>query len=37
MPGWDLWVMWPDTDDINTAKGLIQQVINGEAPPPPAE
>ena len=37
MPGWDLWVMWPDTDDINTAKGLIQQVINGEAPTPPAE
>ena len=36
MPGWDLWVMWPDEDDINTAKTLVQQVWNGEAPTLPA-
>ncbi len=32
-----LWVMWPDTDMINTAKGLVQQVLDGEVPTPPAE
>lgn len=37
MPGWDLWVMWPDEDDINTAKTLVQQVIDGEVPALPAE
>ncbi len=37
MPGWDLWVMWPDEDDINTAKTLVQQVMNGEVPTLPAE
>ena len=37
MPGWDLWVMWPDEDDINTAKTLVQQVWNGEVPTLPAK
>ena len=36
MPGWDLWVMWPNEDDIATAKALIQQVWNGEVPTVPA-
>ena len=31
-----LWVMWPDEDDINTAKTLVQQVMNGEVPTLPA-
>ena len=37
MPGWDLWVMWPNEEDINTAKALVQQVMNGEVPTLPAE
>lgn len=36
MPGWDLWVMWPNEDQISTAKMLVQQVMNGEVPTLPA-
>ena len=28
----DLWVMWPDKEGVETAKNLIQQVMNGQAP-----
>ena len=31
-----LWVMWPDDEMVNIAKGLIQQVFNGEVPTLPA-
>lgn len=37
MPGWDLWVMWPEESDMDTAKALIQQVMNGEVPTVPAD
>ena len=37
MPGQALWVMWPDATQINTAKGLIQQVLNGETPTLPQD
>lgn len=33
----ELWVMWPDDEMIATAKSLIQQVVNGEVPTPPAD
>ena len=36
MPGWDLWVMQPDDDTVDAAKTMIQQVLNGEVPTPPA-
>ena len=29
--------MWPDATQINTAKGLIQQVLNGETPTLPQD
>ena len=32
MPGWDLWVMWPEEQDIETAKELIQQVLTAKLP-----
>ena len=35
--GEELWVMWPDATQINTAKGLIQQVLNGETPTLPQD
>ena len=28
----NLWVMWPNEDMVNTAKGLIAQLMNGETP-----
>ncbi len=34
--GW-AWVMWPDYDSVEIAKGLIRQVMNGEVPTPPEE
>jgi hypothetical protein len=37
MGAYDLWVMWPDEDMVNTAKAMAQQVINGEVPTLPAE
>lgn len=37
MPGQELWVMWPDAEQINTAKNLIRQVMNGETPVLPKE
>lgn len=30
MPGWSLYVMYPDEDSVDTAKNLINQVIVGE-------
>ena len=35
--GEELWVMWPNATQINTAKGLIQQVLNGETPTLPQD
>ena len=35
--GEELWVMWPDATQINTAKGLIQQILNGETPTLPQD
>ncbi len=35
MPGWDLWVMWPNEADVDIAKALVQQVWNGEVPTVP--
>lgn len=32
-----LWVMWPEEADMSTAQTLIQQVLNGEVPTPPAK
>lgn len=32
-----LWVMWPNATQINTAKSLIQQVLNGETPALPQD
>ncbi|MBE6919794.1 MAG: LytR family transcriptional regulator [Ruminococcaceae bacterium] len=32
MPGMNLWVMRPNEEMVNIAKGLVQQVINGEVP-----
>ena len=32
-----LWVMWPNATQINTAKSLIQQVLNGETPTLPQD
>ena len=32
MGAYDLWVMWPNENDIDTAKNLIQQVMNGQEP-----
>lgn len=37
MPGWDLWVMQPEQADVDAAKAMIQQVLNGEVPTPPTE
>ena len=32
MPGMDLWVMQPNQKQVDTAKALVQQVLNGEVP-----
>ena len=32
-----LWVMQPEQADVDTAKAMIQQVLNGEVPTPPAK
>ena len=29
--------MWPNATQINTAKGLIQQILNGETPTLPQD
>ena len=37
MPGMNLWVMQPNQKSVDTAKTLVQQVLNGEVPTLPAE
>lgn len=37
MPDMELSVMWPNASQINTAKSLIQQVMNGETPVMPED
>ena len=37
MPGMKLWVMQPNQKSVDTAKALVQQVLNGEVPTLPAE
>ena len=32
MPGMKLWVMQPNQKSVDTAKALVQQVMNGEVP-----
>ena len=36
MPGMNLWVMQPNQSQVDTAKALVQQVLNGEVPTLPA-